>query len=284
GKKSYTELSKVIPSFIRRGETNHKYQRTFNQFVDKCNVNLKFLAKEHTQSLSIVSKPSIKLIHHDPDSPVRLAAALLFAHTNKSLEDLQNYCQNLPSDQLENILDAACEMRENRRHKSPRALEHVFFTFEICADFGAYRDLQRHRMLTQERQPLSCNSGYFIPEEILGTSMEKNYRDAQEKAKDAYDKIVKEFPEEAQYVVPMAYNINWYFHVNLRALQWLCELRSQPAGHPTYRYIAQEMAAQVIQVYPEFKRFFAFVDFEGYDLGRLGQEIRKEKKTNVQVF
>jgi thymidylate synthase ThyX len=85
-------------------------------------------------------------------------------------------------------------------------------------------------------------------------------------------------PEEAQYVVPMAYNIRWYFHLNLRALQWLCELRSAPAGHPTYRFVAQVMAKQVIEAFPAFERFFKFVDYGGYELGRLGQEQRKAEK------
>jgi thymidylate synthase ThyX len=76
----------------------------------------------------------------------------------------------------------------------------------------------------------------------------------------------------------MAYNVRWYFHLNLRALQWLAELRSQPAGHPTYRLIAQEMARQVTQAIPPFAHFFGFVDFGGYQLGRLGAEIRQEEK------
>ncbi len=76
--------------------------------------------------------------------------------------------------------------------------------------------------------------------------MEKLYCAAMDKAKKAFDTIENELPEEAQYVVPMAYNMHWYFHVNLRSLQWLCELRSSSAGHPTYRFIAQEMAKQVI--------------------------------------
>jgi thymidylate synthase ThyX len=76
----------------------------------------------------------------------------------------------------------------------------------------------------------------------------------------------------------MAYNIRWYFHVNLRALQWLCELRSSPAGHPGYRYVAQTMAKLVSLQHPAFERFFKFVDFDGYDMGRLGQEQRKVEK------
>lgn len=113
--------------------------------------------------------------------------------------------------------------------------------------------------------------------------MESEYVSALERAKSAYDIISSELPEEAQYVVPMAYNIHWYFHVDLRSLQWLCELRSQAAGHPAYRLIAQEMAQQVSVALPSFERFFKFVDFEGYDFGRLGAEIRQEEKIKART-
>jgi thymidylate synthase ThyX len=194
------------------------------------------------------------------------------------LLELQDYCRKLSDEALGQILDAGAQFRENRRHKSPRALEHATFTFEILADFGIYRDLQRHRMLTQERQLLTCDFGYYIPEEIAGTSMGAEYMTAMDMAKEAYDTIAKELPDEAQYVVPMAYNIHWYYTVNLRSLQWLCELRSSPAGHPGYRLIAQEMAKQVSTALPQFERFFKFVDYDGYILGRLGQEIRNDHK------
>ena len=112
--------------------------------------------------------------------------------------------------------------------------------------------------------------------------MEEPYRKAMDEAKRVYDQFATDLPEEAQYVVPMAYNIRWYFHANLRTLQWLCELRSSAAGHPNYRFIAQEMAAQVSKAQPCFERFFKFVDYEGYEMGRLGQEIRiHEKKQNL---
>lgn len=278
GKKSYNELSKVIPSFIRRAEGSHRHQKTFAHFVDQIQNELKNLAGQHCAFLEKMQTSGVKLICYDPDSPYRVAASLLFGQSNVGLLDLQEYCRKLSNEDLGRILDGACNARENRRNKSPRALEHAVFTFEILADFGAYRDLQRHRMLTQERQLLTCDYGYFIPEEIMGTEMEKDYVRAMEEAKKTYDTIAREFPEEAQYAVPMAYHIHWYFHVNLRALQWLCELRSSPQGHPTYRFIAQELSKQVSSVLPQFERFFRFVDYEGHDLGRLGQEIRNAEK------
>ncbi len=197
-----------------------------------------------------------------------------------SLYDLQTKMRNLPKEELEKILEAGAGSRENRRHKSPRALEHANFTFEIVADFGIYRDLQRHRILTQDKQFLTCDLGYFIPDEIINTEMERPYREAMDRAKVVYEQIARELPEEAQYVVPMANNIRWYFHINLRSLQWLCELRSTSQGHPSYRAVAQSMASQVFEAIPEFKRYFKFVNFEGYELGRLDQELRNEAKKN----
>ena len=137
---------------------------------------------------------------------------------------------------------------------------------------------------TQERQLLSCDYGFFVPREISGTPLEDDYLDAMHKAKEAYDAVAAELPEEAQYLVPQGYNVRWYFHVNLRALQWLCELRSSPAGHASYRLVAQSMAKQVSEAFPAFERFFKFVDYDGYDLGRLGQEQRKVEKQLKSVI
>lgn len=278
GKKTFQELSKVIPSFIRRGDPAHKHQKSYGQFQEQMSNDLKLLADRHTTSISKMQHAGVRLISYDLESPTKVAAALLFEHCNAGLHELQEYCRSLPEEEISRILDSASNFRENRRHKSPRALEHATFTFEIVADFGIYRDLHRHRMLTQDRQLLTCGFGYFIPHEIIDTEMEKQYRHAMDEAKKVYESIAEELPEEAQYIVPMAYNMHWYFHVNLRSLQWLCELRSSPAGHPNYRFIAQEMAKQVSKVFPEFERYFKFVDYEGYELGRLGQEIRIVEK------
>lgn len=278
GKKTYQELSKVLPSFVRRAEPSHRHHQAFAQFCETMQSDIRQFAAHHAKEVQAFSQPSIRLVNADPEAVSKVAAALLFAHSQAGLAELQEYCRGLPEEELSRLLETACAARENRRHKSPRALEHANFTFEILADFGVYRDLHRHRMLTQERQLLTCHYGYYSPPEIAGTEMESEYREAMEMAKKAFDTIATELPEEAQYVVPMAYNIHWYFHINLRGLQWLCELRSQASGHPTYRLIAQEMANQVSQAVPPFERFFKFVDYEGYQLGRLSAEIRQEEK------
>jgi thymidylate synthase ThyX len=282
GKKSFSELSKVLPSFIRRGESSHKYCKSFAHFSEKMQKELKAVSDCLSPQAGKMRKAGVRLINYDPEAPQKVAAALLFANSSAGLFELEEICQTLSDEEIGKILGAAADFRDNRRHKSPRALEHASFTFEIVADFGVYRDLQRHRMLTQERQTLTCDLGYFVPQEIMNTPMEKEYCAVLEKAKKIYETIATSLPEEAQYVVPMAYNIHWYFHINLRALQWLCELRSAPAGHSSYRYIAQELAKQVISVFPQFERFFKFVDYDGYQFGRLGQEIRTVEKMHAR--
>lgn len=283
GKRTCDELSKVIPSFVRRASIEHKTHRSYAAFSEAMNMEIAMLAAQTMVFPERSKEPGVKLISHDPEAITKVAAALLFADSDKSFQDLLAYCEDLPEEELFRILDAAANSRETRRHKSPRGLEHAFYTFEILTDFGIYRDLHRHRVLTQERQLLTCDYGYFVPPDLIGMEIEDEYHRAMEMAKETFDMIATELPEEAQYVVPMAYNVRWYFHVNLRALQWLCELRSAPAGHPGYRLVAQKMATEVCKVHPPFERFFKFVDHEEHQLGRLGQEQRKLEKQQASV-
>ncbi len=277
GKKSFEELNKIIPSFVRRSEASHRHCKAFGEYMEKVEGECKELIECMDDLPEDYVNPGVRLVGYDSQAVEKVAAAMLFSRSSKGLPELQHYCSTLSSDEIEKILDVGAANRENRRHKSPRALEHAHFTFEIIADYGIYRDLQRHRMLTQERQLLTCNYGYYFPSELEGTEMEQEYCRAMEKAKEVYNAISDELPEEAQYVVPMAYNIRWYFHVNLRSLQWITELRSSAQGHSSYRYVAQEMAKQVSDKFPSFERYFKFVDYDGHELGRLKQEERIQR-------
>lgn len=280
GRLAFDELSKVIPSFVRRCESHHRNHESYAQCMESMREQLTAV----TEQIPIETKETkegVRLVDYDLNGVIKVAAALLYDYSGHSLESLQKECRELSAEEIAKIFDAASSMRENRRHKSPRALEHAWFTFEIIADFGIYRDLHRHRMLTQQRQLLTTDYGYWIPEDLLDTPMEAVYREAMEEAGEVHQRIYEQLPEEAQYVVPMAYNIRWYFHLNLRSLQWLCELRSQAAGHPGYRKVAQDMAAQAIRALPPFEPFLKFVDYEGYGLGRLDQEIRKAEKQDL---
>jgi thymidylate synthase ThyX len=278
GRMAYEELAKVIPSFVRRADPHHKSHQEYAPYFEAVRSELEALGAEVPLERKSSSEPSVRLIASDPEAVVKVAAGLLYQEANVGFSELLEYCRGLRPEALSRILDAAAIHRIHRRHKSPRALENATFTFEIVTDFGAYRDLQRHRMITQERQLLTCSYGYYTPNELVESGLEKEYHTAMEAAKAAYDTIASELPEEAQYIVPMAYNIRWYVTTNLRALQWLTELRSISAGHVSYRIVAQQLARRVIEAFPAFERFFKFVDYESYDVGRLEQEVRTEQK------
>jgi thymidylate synthase ThyX len=277
GQQAFDQLHQIIPSFIRRGTPAHPTLQAFNRFKEATQARLQAVARRLPEPDEEVGS-EVRLIDWDPQAPIKVAAALLFSSTHHSLESLRRICAAMPQDELDELLASAASAREQRRHKSPRALENSPFTFELLSDFGTYRDLQRHRLLTQERQLLTCLHGYELPSELEEAGLAKKVSEALDEAAEVWELISQELPEEAQYLVPMAYRVRWYFHVNLRELQWICELRSQPAGHTVYRRIAQEMARQVAETLPPFERFFAFVDHSGHDLGRLGQEERRIRK------
>ena len=176
------------------------------------------------------------------------------------------------------LIKQAADLRGHRRHKPDRGLELAFYTFDILGDYGMYRDLHRHRMLSQERQSLSTSFGYDTPVEIEDARLGNQYHEAMDRAADAFEKIYKDFPVEAQYVVPMSYNIRWNVNINLRALIWLTEIRSTPQGHIGYRRIAQEMFRKVKEVHPALAEYMKFVNLNDYSLGRLNAEQRQENK------
>lgn len=274
GDDIYQELMKVIPSFIKRSSLTHPHCQASLAFQEGMEEGLRALVPEvksiHSKHLSLLSAT--------PNAPAIVAAAALFPYSHSPLESLERYCSRLPIDQIEKIIHACAKERKNRRHKGPRALERARFVFDIVADFGIYRDLQRHRILSQSRQLLTCDLGYSVPQDIIDAGFEKEYRTTMDMAKKSYTVLVENFAEEAQYIVPMGYNIRWMFDINLRSLQWFCELRSQPAGHSAYRFVAQEMARKVTDMFPIFQPFFEFVDYSGASLGRIEQEQRRVQK------
>ncbi len=272
------ELDTVIPSFVRRAQPGHRHFSPFKDYFSSTRAS----TEKHAAGMCKGEQPkhdaAVELVDYDRDAEPRVLAAMLYPHTNLSFSQLLAKVKAMTDSQKEKVIRDYIGERSNRRHKPGRALEHVYYTFDLLCDYGSFRDLHRHRMLTQERQLLSCDHGFHTPPELKKAGLAPEYESALQKAKKAFDGIRKEHPREAQYVVPFAYRIRWYFKINLRALYWLSELRSTPQGHPTYRYIAQEMARLAKQAHPLLARYMTFVDNSDYELGRMDAEVKKERK------
>lgn len=275
--KLQAELDKVIPSFVRRCKPDHRHFEPMKEFIQTRELAAKNAAESFKLKPSGVG-PKVTLVDYDKWALDKVISTVVFNKTHSSLEEIKAKVASLSPLEKKKILDEYFSARKTRRDKPGRAFENAVYTFEILADFGSYRDLQRHRILTQERQNLSVHHGFELPPEIVDAGLEKEYSQAMEESKEVYEQIYEKFPEEAQYVVPFAFHIRWYFTINLRSIYWLCELRSTPQGHPTYRRVAQQMYEQVKAVHPQLAEGMRFVDMDDYGLGRLQAEIRKEKK------
>ena len=278
GEFAFCELAKVIPSFIRRAEAGHKHFQDFKKY----DLNKKELVRNFSNTnLSPLNNEigeSVSLIDYDTDGENKILAALLYPYSELPLQKIREKISLLPEKEKNKLIEQTIELRQHRRHKPDRGLEMAFYTFDILGDYGMYRDLQRHRMLTQERQMLSTRFGYVTPNEIEDAGLGKFYHETMIRSAEAFEIIAKDFPDEAQYVVPMGYNIRWFVHINLRALVWLTEIRSTPQGHTGYRRVAQQMFREVEKVQPLLAKYMKFVDLNEYSLGRLNSEQRQENK------
>jgi len=144
------------------------------------------------------------------------------------------------------------------------------------ANFGIYRDLHRHRLLTQERQPFTTVHGYDTPPEIEEAGFRPAFVRCMEAAQELHERVRADLPREAQYLVPFAFRVRWYVKLNLREAVHLCELRSLPQGHPDYRLLAQKMWQAIEEVHPALAACARFLDRGTYRLGRLRSELRTE--------
>ncbi|MGI8515129.1 MAG: FAD-dependent thymidylate synthase, partial [Acidimicrobiia bacterium] len=169
----------------------------------------------------------------------------------------------------------------NRRHKPGRALERIVYRFDVVCDFGAFRDLQRHRLMTIEWQRLGTRLGYQCPPELEDAGVAPDFRRVMEQAGEFHQKALSAVgPDGAQYVVPFAFQIRFVVEMNARQAFHLIELRSQPAGHPSYRQVVLEMHRRIDEVagHHSVAEAMKFVDYSEVELERLASERRAEQR------
>ncbi len=273
--KLLKELHAILPAFVRRIET------------DRGQESVAYLRQRKEYESRLVppvlspqeaARQSVRLMQYDKDGETRVAAAMLFEASDQSLDAIQDGLAQETKEYVRSIIFGEYQLRKHRTHKVSRAFEHTTYAFDIICDIGAFRDLHRHRVLTQQRQRYDVAMGYVVPQDIVAIGAEAKYREAMDNAKKAYEKLVKKFPDQAQYVVPMGYLMRFMMRLNAREAFHLCELRSTVQGHWSYRYVAQEMARQIKQVHPAIGEGMMIDWSEGEEMSRLKAEMRQEQK------
>jgi thymidylate synthase ThyX len=267
------ELNQLIPSFVKRAQVNDYLMSTA--------VLARSLASDILETPAAGFSKPVALVDYDRHAEEKIIAAILYPHGRHPLQQLRQIAARMDSEARSKILAEFFNQRRHRRDKLTRAFENVYYTFDILGNLGLYRDLHRHRILTQERQDFTTIHGYDTPLEIEEAGFKSEFDRCMKRAADLYERIYADLPAEAQYVVPFAYKIRWYMKMNLREALHMVELRSMPQGHPDYRFICQEMWRRIQSVHPNLAASGKFVDWEKYRLGRLQSEMRTEFKKSA---
>ena len=280
------ELRKVIPSFLRRvdlpdrGGAWSAYLETNRKAMDQ--VAGELLADDIAGPAGDPgSATAVTLLDWDPDGEDKVVAAMLYPYTHLAEEALLDRVRRMSADEKVAVVRAYAGERGNRRHRPGRALERTDYRFDILSDYGAFRDLQRHRMLTVEWQTLTPRHGYVLPQSVVDAGGEAAFTEAMDRSASLYDALHDHVGDpQASYAVSLAYRIRYVMQMNARAAMHLIELRSGPQGHPEYRFVAQEMHRLIKEQagHHAVAELMAYVDYSATDLERLDAERRAEQR------
>jgi len=276
------ELRKVIPSFLKRVDLDDRGV-AWSTYLAASRTAMEGQAARLFPIASTEPEPTpvVALTSFDPDAEVRLVSAMLYPYTHLPERQIETRVRAMTTaDRLE-VVRAYVGDRSNRRHKPGRALERVDYRFDVLADYGAFRDLQRHRMLTVEWQKLSPRNGYTRPEAVELSGSAEAFDAAMDRSAALHDLLADRFPNQAPYAVCLAYKVRFVIQCNAREAMHLIELRSGPQGHPAYRAIAQEMHRLIAEEagHPAVAEIMRFVDHSPEPtLARLDAERRSEAR------
>ncbi len=277
------ELDHIIKSFIKRADDKHG--KALQKYLNDIRTTGEKFSKKHIKS---EKSPDflVELVDFEPEKKAeeKIISALLYEHTvGVSYRQIISQIKKMRKSARNKIIKTFSILRQNRRHRPPRAFEMTEYTFDLLTNFGMFRDLHRHRVLTLERQLLTTNHGFVVPEEILALGIRKDFVDCMYKSKEAFDLIHKNNPQQAQYVVNFAFKYPYFMKLNLREATHLIELRTVPQGHPDYRKVAQKMFLSIKKVHPNLSSIIRFADLKQYKLERLESEKRIEEKRKNPV-
>ena len=268
------ELDKEIPSLLLRvsDDKSQEYQSYLNRRYE----NVRELIAEVVRA----PQAEVRLVELDAESEVKILAGILFQQSHGTWDQAMDRARHLSEEARRKVFDAYVSGRKGRWYKVGRAFENAYMRFEIVMDAGSYRDLHRHRMMTQERQLFSAHHGFTTPPELVEAGLADPFREAIEQATQLFKKLEVVDRDLAQYAVPLACRMRFYQWQNFRQLFWETELRTVSQGHPDYRFIEHEKYRLVREKFPLIASYM-LVDTNDYAIARRGNEERiaeKEKR------
>ncbi len=277
-----TELRKVVPSFLRRVDLPDRGQ-AWSDYMSSTRSAMESTAYELLpgDETTTPSAPSVTLVDWDPEGEVKAIAAMLYPYTSLPETQVLDRVRAMSIDDRLAVVRSYVGERGNRRHKPGRALERTDYRFDVVSDYGAFRDLQRHRLMTVEWQALSPRLGYTRPVAIDEAGLGHRFDEAMATSAQLWSDLAERFPERAAYAVSLAYRIRYVMQFNAREAMHLIELRTSVQGHPGYRSVGQEMHRLIAEQagHRAIAEMMSFVDHSGEpELERLQAERNAEAR------
>ena len=286
------ELRKVIPSFLQRvdlPDRGGEWSAYLAATREGTAAEVGRLGLDRPRVAPVppgadATAPEVALLDFDPQGEDKVLAAACLPFTQASEADLLDRVRRLTPADRAGLLAAYVGDRKNRRHRPGRALERTDYRFELVTDYGAFRDLQRHRILTIEWQPLTTHLGYDVPDLVAEAGEAPAFAEAMERSAALHEALAARFPVQAPYAVALAYRLRYVMQMNAREAMHLIELRSSTQGHPSYRRVAQEMHRLIGEVagHRAIAGAMVHVDHAPAGLGRLEAERRAESRRSAR--
>jgi thymidylate synthase ThyX len=275
------ELRQVIPAFLTRVDRD-----------DRGVAWSRYLAGTERATAAAVgavlggvdgggpAPPSVTLTEFDPAGEDKVLTAIAYPHLAAGEAEVAAAVGRLGAAERARLLAAYVGERGNRRHRPGRAFERAVYTFDVVADYGAFRDLQRHRLCTIVWQPLTPDLGWELPGDVAAAGLAEPFASAMAASAGLYRELAPRFPAQAPYAVALAHRVRFAMTLNARELMHLAELRSDPQGHPAYRTVARQMHRLVAERagHRGLAEAMRFVVHDEVGLGRLAAERRLDAR------
>ncbi len=276
-----TELRKVIPSFVRRVDLPERGVE-WSEYLADARLSMEDIAEDLLDEAGTPDTDArVELVDFDPDAEIKVVASMLYPHSSLSEHRIEEQVRAMSVEDRLRVIRAYNGDRRNRRHRPGRALERPFYRFDILADYGAFRDLQRHRLLTVDWQQLTPKHGFTRPELVDEAGVGDRFDAAMERSAALFESLEPAFGPQASLAVSLAYRVRFNFNLNARSAMHMLELRSTPQGHPAYRTVAQEMHTAIAEKagHHAIAAMMSFVNHDSEtDLERLEAERRAEAR------
>lgn len=293
--RAHAQLDRVIPRYVKRAKANGYVIANRDRMAA---LAAKLFAnaepKSVAGSVTLLDRGEDSVAHAIADQPADAAklrqllqdeddnlalALMLYPHLMHPLSQVRDAVRRMGPATKREIVAAYVGDRKTRRDRPGRAFESGYpYTFDMLTDFGTYKDLMRHRMMTQSRQKFTPSHGFAMPEDLVAAGHAQRAEECVRKMQALYDLLLPDFPEQASYATLHGSLVRWTCGINDRALMHMIELRTQPAGHPSYRKVCQEMHRKVSERSAWRGEAIAFADHQDYFWTRADQEARQRVK------